>query len=1136
VLLAGRVTPPSGWMAAPGDLVGPYRVDRPIGRGGMGQVFAAIHHRMGQEVALKLLVPSGTGGSQTTARFIQEARALAQMDHPGVVRIFQCERLEDGRVYLAMELLSGVQLRDWIESHSGPAPLGAVLSIGEQIAAAMAEVHRKGIVHRDLKPENVFLCADPRATADHRVKILDFGIAKVPPVQQGPIVDTQVLTNVPMFMGTATYVAPEQCRRPAEVTDRADVYALGVMFFELCAGRPPFVADDRVDLIAMHVREPPPSLLDLARHVPEQLSAFIASMLAKNPGERPTMARCREMFGLPWEAVRGGPAMPGLSPFSEAQAELFHGRSAELDELMQSPVLRGDSERKWLQIEGPSGVGKSSLVHAGLVPRLKRRSMDGSADLRIACLQPSSSPVRSLAEALFAALENDLPGESADTVEEALRARADALLTLARTRAPSGGCLLLFIDQMEQMFTVGAADCARFDELVATAMTGPGSPVRLLTTIRSDFLHRFDQAPRLAALLQEAERYPLRTMRDNALAEVIHGIVRRLGLRLADGLVERMVRDARSAASPLPFVGHALSVLWSLRSGPVVTSARYDELGGVSGALSLQAEQLLASLGEEGRGRARRILLDLVQIGRGVPDTRRPRTRREVLEAAGEDALAEEVLLRLSGGRTSAAPEDTASMRLVVLSGDPEPARQRVELIHETLLQAVPTIAGWIERDRDRLERQADLEALARAWEEAGCPSEGLPSGTLLAHYTAAGSSPRRASERARRFLGNAAGLERRSRRIRRVAVVSLLAAAIATTVSAVVARREQQRAEANLLGIVAATDEIVDDVDWQLGRILHTSHVRRPLLLQSEERVTSAADQGNVEVRMAVIRARHRRSDFARVHGTLAEADDLLAGASREIREGLAAYPTDASWTLLLALNDSKRGKIAMARGRWEEASGFFTRSIEQLKRLSGLEEEDLRRTTATSHAEMAELHAAQGRADVAVTFFDRAVDLLSRNPSGYDRGEMALALTGRAEAARKGGDRRRAGADLARALELQTALVRGTPGNAYFQWTLARIHVELAALRVEEGATDDAATHCREALAIGRTLHDGEPTDKTYALVLAFGLEQAESIARAGSETGQAERARDERCALVAGFIARDPEDLRFERLRCR
>ncbi len=163
----------------------------------------------------------------------------------------------------------------------------------------------------------------------------------------------------------------------------------------------------------------------------------------------------------------------------------------------------------------------------------------------------------------------------------------------------------------------------------------------------------------------------------------------------------------------------------------------------------------------------------------------------------------------------------------------------------------------------------------------------------------------------------------------------------------------------------------------------------------------------------------------------------------------GSTRIPESASWALLLALDDSKRGKVAMARGRWEEASSFFTRSIEQLESLSGLEEEDLRRTTATSHAEMAELHVARGRPDLAVTSFTRAVDLLSRNPSGYDRGEMALALTGRAEAARKAGDRRRAGADLARALELQSALVRDAPANAYFQWTLARIHVELAALR---------------------------------------------------------------------------------------
>ncbi len=128
---------------------------------------------------------------------------------------------------------------------------------------------------------------------------------------------------------------------------------------------------------------------------------------------------------------------------------------------MQSLVLRGESERRWLQLEGPSGVGKSSLVHAGLVPRLKQRSKEVSADLRAICIQPSSDPVHSLASALFAAFENDLPDETAGTVEAALHARADALLTLARARTPPGGSLLLLIDPMGQMVTIGAAGCAR---------------------------------------------------------------------------------------------------------------------------------------------------------------------------------------------------------------------------------------------------------------------------------------------------------------------------------------------------------------------------------------------------------------------------------------------------------------------------------------------------------------------------------------------------------------------------------------------------------------------------------------------------------------------------------------------------
>ncbi|WP_437931218.1 protein kinase [Sorangium sp. So ce291] len=1126
-------------MTLPGDVIAPYRLLHPIGMGGMGQVFAAVHQRMDQEVALKLLAPAAAADPQSVARLIQEARALARLEHPGIVRVLNCDRLDDGRVYLAMERLDGVSMREWLKRGSGPLALDVVLALTRQITEVMVEVHAAGIVHRDLKPENIFLCPDEDTAPGHRVKILDFGIAKVPATAGRAGVDTQVQTDAPAFLGTSTYMAPEQWRNPAEVDGRADVYSLGVMLFELCSGRPPFVAADRVELITMHMRDEPPSLQHLAPAVPGALAAFVAAMLAKDPAERPTMARCREMLGLSWAAEREECPIPGLSHFTEAQAELFFGRGVEIDALVDLLEHSRAGERRWIQIEGPSGIGKSSLVQAGLLPRLKERVGANAPNWRVISLRPSCDPLRNLAQVIHTEFAREDPDGRPDKIENSLREDEDALHALLAAHTPPGCCVLLVIEQLEELFTIGAADRRRLDDVLDAALAAPASPLRLLTTLRSDFLHRLDDAPRLARRLNQASRYHLGAMDEAALTQVIQGMARRAGLQLAHGLAEQMVRDARSAGSRLPLLGHTLRALWARRNGALLTYGHYDELGGVGGALAQQAERLLDDLGDEGRERAKWLLLDLVQVGRGVPDTRRPRTRQEVLVAAGSDALAEEVLMRLSGARTGAADGNVESLRLVVLSGEPDPVRQRVELIHETLLQQVPTMAAWIQRERTLLERHADLEALAHTWERAGGPSRGLPSGTLLAHYRSV-EAPERlarlASARALRFLAAAERLERRRSRLAQALAAVLFAAAAAIIGSAVVAWREQQRAEKNLQSVLDATDEIVGDVDWTLGRHLHTLDVRREMLLDIEQRLLKLPEQDRPEVREKVIRTKHRRSDLARTNGTLQQADELLVDALQRIREGLSRSPSDRSLLRLLGLNFSKRGKIALARGQNDVARASFAEALELFARSQPAgDAEDSRRTMATSYAEQAELELAVGGVHAAAPLYERAIAALEQNDSVYDRGELALTLCGRGEAARKAGDRKAAGGYLDRALTLQDRVVGAEPGNAYFRSVFARIHVELASLRAAEGDIAAANEHHRVAQDLGRELHQAEPSNKHYALVLWLSLHGEESVSRAEGDLVRAEQLRGERCALAGAFALRDMEDARFRRLVC-
>ncbi|KYF57422.1 hypothetical protein BE08_43470 [Sorangium cellulosum] len=1163
-------------MDLPADRIGPYRLLRPIGRGGVGRVFAAVHQHMGQEVALKLLSEESVGDPRRVARFIQESRALAQLHHPGIVRVLHCDKIEDGTAYLVMEYLEGSTLRAWIQRQNGRAPLDAALGICRQIADAMVEVHARGIVHRDLKPENVLLVPDEASPLGLRPKILDFGVAKMPPPASEERADTHVQTAAHDFLGTSAYMAPEQCKNTAEVTDRADVYALGVVLFELIAGRRPFASSDDVELLYHHVHAEPPHLDELVPSVPPALSTFVSSMLAKAPKERPAMIRCQDMLARPWKGEKNECPFPGLQPFTEAQAELFFGRDADVRELLgRIEALREGESVRWLQIEGPSGTGKSSLVQAGLLPRLAQRSQ-GTAPWIIATLRPSDDPIKSLAAAIASVVAAHDPATAPAEIEGALRSESDALGALLARAVPEGATLLLVVEQLEELFALGGVDLHHVDALLSSCLSDERSPLRLLTTLRSDYLHRLEQAPGLARLLNsKASRYHLGPMDEEALAQVIRGMAARAGLRLSERLPERMVRDAAGTDGRLPLLGHTLRSLWASRAAATLTHEHYEQIGGVSGALARHAAMLLDGLGEQGRERAKWLILDLVQVGRGAPDTRRPRTRGEVLAAAGGDRLADEVLMRLSGmpaGKATAAAFE--SLRLVVIAADPpaEPSRQRVDLVHEALLQRVPAIVGWIEAERALLERHADLEVAAHAWEQSGTPDHGLPAGSLLDHYrgkSGAAHNPgrllRMASERARSFVGKAEKLERRRIWIRRALTLLLGAAVAAISATALWAwnerqraeeerqraeeerqraEEERQRAEENRQHILMATRELVNDLDWKLGRILYTSTIRAMLLQHLDENLSSLREEekDGPDVIRAVVDIKHRRSDFARFNGRLADAYGFVSQAEGRIRLGLARDPSSDELLMQLAWNLSKRGKLELAYGRVERAREDFARSVATLKAMRAIESSGYRRTLATSTSEQADVELQLGHVQAAVALYDEALRWLQQiaGPGGggssYDKALIALASSARGDALRRAGELRPAAMSVEEAHEAVGALVRSEPGNAFYRWILGKTQVALASVRADEQRLAEASRLYDEATGNGEALHLGDPTQKEYALLLCQSLQGVEALATGRGDGGRAAAVRSQRCEIAGQFVVRDPDDVRFQRLACR
>ncbi len=266
-----------------GRVVGKYRLLAQLGEGGMGTVYRAEHVVLGSPAAVKILLPQFTRDPVVVDRFFQEARAASAIRHAGIVEVFDFGRLPTDQAYIAMELLRGEELSTFL-GRRGALDASLAVQIAMQMLAALNATHLVGVIHRDLKPDNVFLVPDPGAPGAIRVKILDFGIAKL---------TGRALAGQPgrprtknLILGTPAYMAPEQCRGATELDARADLYAVGCLLFELLTGRPPFVAAGDGEVMAMHIYEPPPRLSNLAPHLPVELDALIARLLTKDPADR----------------------------------------------------------------------------------------------------------------------------------------------------------------------------------------------------------------------------------------------------------------------------------------------------------------------------------------------------------------------------------------------------------------------------------------------------------------------------------------------------------------------------------------------------------------------------------------------------------------------------------------------------------------------------------------------------------------------------------------------------------------------------------------------------------------------------------------------------------------------------------
>jgi len=265
-----------------GAVLGSYRLLQQIGAGGMGRVFVAEHVRLGRRVALKVLRSEFSGNLEAVKRFFAEARAVNCISHENIIEVSDFVESRNGPSFYIMELLHGQDLRG-VQEREGILPIERILRIGAQICSGLGAAHAAGIVHRDLKPDNIFLIE--RNGQRDFVKLLDFGVAKL---NANFDEAATFRSTVGMVVGTPDYMAPEQALGHP-VDHRADIYATGVILYEMVAGRRPFVATSAREVMVQHLTATPcrPSRLNPAGKIPEELEELILCCLAKDPINRP---------------------------------------------------------------------------------------------------------------------------------------------------------------------------------------------------------------------------------------------------------------------------------------------------------------------------------------------------------------------------------------------------------------------------------------------------------------------------------------------------------------------------------------------------------------------------------------------------------------------------------------------------------------------------------------------------------------------------------------------------------------------------------------------------------------------------------------------------------------------------------
>jgi Tfp pilus assembly protein PilF len=877
-------------------VIGRYEVEGRLGAGGMGVVYRAVDRAMGRAAAVKVLSAELAHDPVAEARFLREAQTASRLDHPAIAPVYEVGE-HDGRLFIAMALCEGETLKARILR--GPLPLGEALGIAAQIAGALAAAHEAGVVHRDVKPANVMI-APPRAGEPARVRLLDFGIAKLAP--GGAAAGAAQLTETGELVGTPAYMSPEHVRGEEEVDHRTDLWALGAILHEMLTGRSPFAGRGGTYAEVFRVlTDPPASLRDHGVEAPEALQRVLASLLEKRREDRCPSAR--EALAALEAIARGEEAAPVPTPPPAVAA---------------TPPLaaRGPSRRRGSAVAAAI-VALSIAAGAGGVALARRRGQPVPAAASTGWPPPSGAALGPYQEGLEKLRRFDVLGAEALLSVAAARdpssAAVEASLADARSRLGRDADARAAADRAIEL----AAGLGREDRLSIEASARASSQewdqaAGLYRALQSFFPDRLDyglglataqtrggHGKQAAATIEDLRRAPHAAADDARLDLAEAGAA----LTFADHL-RALAAAARAAEEARKQGAKLVSAEALLLSGEA--DIALDALDAAAGACA-EARAILEEAGDtHGVGRALTCLA-LVARGRGAYDAQR---------ALLEEALA---LSKRTGDRRNAARALNDLAIVARKQGDDERARRLYEEAIAGDRAAGDRMGAAVSLGNlgAALSSAADLDGARRAFEEAlatfraeGNESESARMLTNLGGVAKRAGDLGRARELREEALGVAQKLGQKGKQASYLAAVARVvaaegdlagarsrfeaAAALQDGLGAKVAAAELRLELAGLsldegrpedaLATAAAASEVLPAED----RVeLETVLARATLALG---RVAEAADHASrAQAALAPHAAVYDRLELALAGAEVAAAEGRRADAARAFAEVLA-------------------------------------------------------------------------------------------------------------------------------------------------------------------------------------------------------------------------------------------------------